>query len=82
MSGFCTIGKNLGSTENKTEEDEFRDHKIFRLILKHLSDFANQNKDRIQLINITSDISDEDIIVQFDGIGTHGIKYGLIDDIL
>jgi len=81
-----TIGKNLGSTENKTEEDEFRDHKIFRLMLKHLSDFANQNKDRIQLIlinnNTTSDISDEDIIVQFDGIGTHGIKYGLIDDIL
>jgi len=81
-----TIGKNLGSAENNTDEDEFRDHKIFRLMVKHLSDFANQNRDKVQLIlinnNTTDDIAVEDIIVQFDGNGMHGIKYGLIDDML
>lgn len=79
-----TIGKNLGTVENTIDEDEFRDHKIFRLMVKYLSEFANDNKDRVQLIlinnNITDDVSQEDIIVQFDGNGTHGLKYGLIDD--
>jgi hypothetical protein len=53
-------------------------------MVKFLSDFAKNNKDRVQLIlinnNITEDVSNEDIVVQFDGKGTQGIKYGLIDD--
>lgn len=80
-----TVGKNLGAVESQGDnDDEFRDHKIFRLMLKHLSEFAQENEDNIQLIMInnhyTSDIKDEDIIVKFDGDGTHGNKYGLIDD--
>lgn len=80
-----TVGKNLGAVESQdSNDDEFRDHKIFRLMMKHLSDFARKYEDSIQLIIInnhyTSDIKDEDIIVQFDGDGTHGHKYGLIDD--
>ncbi|MBN2597799.1 MAG: hypothetical protein JXR82_13580 [Marinifilaceae bacterium] len=81
-----TIGKNLGAVENNSEKDEFRDHKIFRLMMKYLSDFAQKNEDSIQLILInnhyTDDIRDEDIIVKFDGDGSHGIKYGLIDDMI
>ncbi len=81
-----TIGKNLGVVENNADEDEFRDHKIFRLMVKTLSDFARNNSDSIQLIlinnNFTDDVKAEDIIVRFDGDGTHGFKYGLIDDML
>ena len=81
-----TIGKNLGTVENNTDEDEYRDHKIFRLMVKFLSEFASNNKDRVQLIlinnNITEDVLKEDIILQFDGKGTQGIKYGLIDDMI
>jgi len=79
-----TIGKNLGTVENNVNEDEFRDHKIFRLMVKFLSEFATKNSDRVQLIlinnNITDDVSDKDIIIKFDGKGTQGLKYGLIDD--
>jgi hypothetical protein len=80
-----TVGKNLGAVESQeNNDDEFKDHKIFRLMMKHLSEFAKKNEDNIQLIMInnhyTSDIKDEDIIVQFDGDGTHEYKYGLIDD--
>lgn len=82
-----TVGKNLGAVENQdNNEDEFRDHKIFRLMMKHLSEFAKRNEDSIQLVLInnhyTSDIKEEDIIVKFDGDGTHGNKYGLIDDMI
>ena len=81
-----TIGKNLGVSDNNPNEDEFRDHKIFRLMMKSLSEFAERNSDKIQLIlinnNITDDIKPEDIIVRFDGDGTHGYKYGLIDDMM
>lgn len=81
-----TIGKNLGAVENNENDDEYRDHKIFRLMLKYLSDFANKNPDNVQLILInnhyTDDVEEEDIIVQFDGDGSHGLKYGLIDDMM
>jgi len=82
-----TIGKNLGAVEsNDANEDEFRDHKIFRLMMKHLIDFAQINEDNIQLFIInnhyTTDIREEDIIVKFDGDGTHEDKYGLIDDMI
>ena len=79
-----TIGKNLGVMENNSDEDEFRDHRIFRLMVKSLTDFARNNSDNIQLIlinnNFTEDVKAEDIICRFDGDGTHGFKYGLIDD--
>jgi hypothetical protein len=79
-----TIGKNLGTVEKNVDEDEFRDHKIFRLMVKFLSEFARNNSDRVQLIlinnNVTEDVAKEDIIIQFDGNGTQGLKYGLIDD--
>jgi hypothetical protein len=80
-----TIGKNLGVMENNLDEDEFRDHRIFRLMVKSLTDFARNNSDNIQLIlinnNFTEDVTAEEIICRFDGDGTHELKYGLIDDI-
>ncbi len=81
-----TIGKKLGAVENNENEDEYRDHKIFRLMLKYLSEFARKNSDNVQLILInnhyTDDVKEEDIIVKFDGDGSHRLQYGLIDDMM
>ncbi len=80
-----TIGKNLGTSDISDSEDEFKDSKIFRLLVKHLADFAELNENNIQLIvinnNTTTDVKEEDVIMRFDGDGTKGIKYGLIDDL-
>ncbi|MEP3385056.1 MAG: hypothetical protein ABJN84_10845, partial [Flavobacteriaceae bacterium] len=68
------------------DSDEFKDSKIFKSLLKHLVTFSEKYADQIQLLVINNDytdvIEDSNIIVKFDGIGTKGNKYGLIDDII
>ena len=82
---FDTIGKNLGTRESAGSNDEFKDSKIFKSLLVYLKGFAEKYKDKMQLIIVnndyTDDIVDTDIIVKFDGDGTKGIDYGLITDI-
>jgi nicotinamide riboside kinase len=83
---FDTIGKNLGTRESTDNNDEFKDSKIFKSLLKYFDDFSKKYKDKVQIIIVnndyTSDISDEDIIIKFDGDGSKGISYGLINDIV
>ncbi|MCL9768892.1 hypothetical protein NAT47_00505 [Flavobacterium sp. HXWNR69] len=83
---FDTIGKNLGTRESNNENDEFKDSKIFKSLLKYFSEFSKKHNDRIQIVIInndyTSDIKEEDIIIKFDGEGNKGFDYGLINDIL
>lgn len=83
---FDTIGKNLGTRESNNENDEFKDSKIFKSLLKYFSEFSKKYNDRVQIVIInndyTSDIKEEDIIVKFDGEGNKGFDYGLINDIL
>lgn len=83
---FDTIGKNLGTRESTDEGDEFKDSIIFKSVLKYFDNFAKKYGDKVQIIIVnndyTSEIDEKDIIVRFDGDGTKGIKYGLIDDIL
>lgn len=82
---FDTIGKNLGTRESTNENDEFKDSKIFKSLLKYFSDFTTKYNNDIQIIIVnndyTSEIKEEDIIIRFDGDGTKGIDYGLINDI-
>ncbi|WP_288984216.1 hypothetical protein [uncultured Flavobacterium sp.] len=83
---FDTIGKNLGTRESNNENDEFKDSKIFKSLLKYFSEFSKKHNDRIQIVIInndyTSDIKEEDVIIKFDGEGNKGFDYGLINDIL
>lgn len=83
---FDTIGKNLGTRELTNENDEFKDSKIFKSLLKYFDNFSKKYGDKVQIIIVnndyTSDINEDDIIVKFDGDGTKGINYGLINDIL
>ncbi len=78
-----SISSNLGHDQNNSE-DEFKDDKIFKLMVKHIVDFAEKNESKIQLVIInngyTSDVKKEHLIVEFDGDGTKGLPYGLIDD--
>ena len=81
---FDTIGKNLGTRELTNENDEFKDSKIFKSLLKYFDNFSKKYGDKVQIIIVnndyTSDINEDDIIVKFDGDGTKGINYGLIND--
>lgn len=83
---FDTIGKNLGTRELNADNDEFKDSKIFKSVLRYFDNFAKKHVDKVQIIIVnndyTSEIDEQDIIVRFDGDGTKGIKYGLIDDVL
>lgn len=82
---FDSISSNLGR-DSYTTEDEFKDDKIFKSMVKHFVDFSQKNKEQVQIIIInngyTADVNKEDIIVEFDGIGTKGLPYGLIDDMV
>ena len=68
------------------ENDEFKDSKIFKSLLKYFDNFSKKYGDRVQIIIVnndyTNDINEVDIIVKFDGDGTKGINYGLINDIV
>jgi|25_taG_2_1085351.scaffolds.fasta_scaffold01022_8 hypothetical protein len=81
-----TVGKNLGTREVDDNEDEFRDTEIFKSVLEYLVEFSEKYQKQMQLFVInndyTEDIKESDIIVKFDGDGTKGYKYGLIDDII
>lgn len=81
-----TVGKNLGTREVEDGDDEFRDTKIFKSVFKYLVEFSEKYKSQMQLFVInndyTEDIKESDIIMQFDGEGTRGYKYGLIDDVI
>lgn len=84
--------KNLGA--DAKFDDEFKDETIFNSIIKYfISIFEEQHDDeeneievdKIQLIVINNGYPDyldeKDLIVNFDGNGTKGLPYGLIDDI-
>lgn len=83
---FDTIGKNLGTRESTNESDEFKDSKIFKALLKYFDNFSKKYKDKVQIIVVnndyTSEINEDDIIIRFDGDGTRGINYGLINNII
>ncbi|WP_394548561.1 AAA family ATPase [Priestia aryabhattai] len=82
--------KNLGA--DSKIDDEFKDEEIFNSIIKYfasLKDKTDQDKtenpvEDIQLIVINNGhpdfLSEEDLIVKFDGKGTGYLPYGLIDD--
>jgi DNA repair exonuclease SbcCD ATPase subunit len=78
-----SISSNLGHDQNSSE-DEFKDDKILKLMIKHLVDFAEKNEPRLQLIVInnghTADVKKEQLILEFDGDGSKDLPYGLIDD--
>ncbi|MFY0652497.1 MAG: AAA family ATPase [Cyclobacteriaceae bacterium] len=81
-----TISKNLGTREsNPDDDDEFKDSKIFKSVLKYLVDFGIEHVQDIQLIIVNNDytdaLEDSSFIARFDGLGTGDLKYGLIDDI-
>ncbi|WP_336129417.1 hypothetical protein [Mesoflavibacter sp. CH_XMU1422-2] len=81
-----TVGKNLGTRDVEDANDEFKDTKIFKAVIKYLVGFSEKYKSKMQLFVInndyTEDINESDIIVKFDGDGTKGYQYGLIDDVI
>lgn len=83
---FDTIGKNLGTRELTNDNDEFKDSKIFKSLLKYFDNFSKKYGNKVQIIIVnndyTSDVSEDDIIIKFDGDGTKGIDYGLINDVI
>lgn len=78
-----SISSNLGHDSNNSN-DEFKDDKILKAMIKHIVEFSDKNENDIQLIVInngyTSDVKKEHLIAEFDGDGTKGLPYGLIDD--
>lgn len=81
--------KNLGA--DAKNNDEFKDEAIFNSIIKYFNSIfeeetIEENKlDKIQLIIISNGnpeyLDKKNLIVNFDGDGTKGLPYGLIDDI-
>ncbi|MGE6260714.1 AAA family ATPase [Heyndrickxia sporothermodurans] len=83
--------KNLGA--DSKIDDEFKDEEIFNSIIKYFAALKdNTDKDKtekpiedIQLIVINNGnpdfLSEDDLIVKFDGKGTGQLPYGLIDDV-
>lgn len=78
--------KNLGA--DAKNDDEFKDEAIFNSIIKTFISIYTQQDceiEKIQLIIINNGdpefLDENDLIVEFDGKGTRGLPYGLIDDI-
>lgn len=81
--------KNLGA--DAKNNDEFKDEAIFNSIIKYFNSIFEKKTneedtlDKIQLIIISNgnpeDLDKKNLIVNFDGDGTKGHPYGLIDDI-
>jgi DNA repair exonuclease SbcCD ATPase subunit len=75
--------KNLGA---KADQNEFKDEEIFNSIIKFFINLEETVKDKIQLIVVNNGYPDflpvNCIITEFDGDGTKGLPYGLIDDAL
>ncbi|MED3550300.1 AAA family ATPase [Cytobacillus praedii] len=81
--------KNLGA--DAKNNDEFKDEAIFNSIIKYFNSIFEEEKskenqlDKIQLIIISNGnpeyLDSKNLIVNFDGDGTKGLPYGLIDDI-
>ncbi|SFA81839.1 MULTISPECIES: AAA family ATPase [unclassified Bacillus (in: firmicutes)] len=83
--------KNLGA--DSKIDDEFKDEEIFNSIIKYFASLKDKtDKDKtenpvedIQLIVINNGnpdfLSEDDLIVRFDGKGTNQLPYGLIDDV-
>ncbi|MED3891438.1 hypothetical protein P4601_16125 [Peribacillus frigoritolerans] len=81
--------KNLGA--DAKNNDEFKDEAIFNSIIKYFNSIFEEKTieenqlDKIQLIIISNGnpefLDKKNLIVNFDGDGTKGLPYGLIDDI-
>ncbi|CAH1202922.1 hypothetical protein PAECIP111891_02145 [Paenibacillus allorhizoplanae] len=85
--GFLIIDsprKNLGA-DSKIEDEEFKDEAIFNSIIKFFLLLDKEYKNDFQIIVINNgypDFVSKDLIIkEFDGKGTKGLPYGLIDDI-
>lgn len=74
--------KNLGSQSTDTD---FKDEEIFNSIIKTFIKIAAENEQELQLVVVNNGspvfLNEDNIIVRFDGDGTKGLPYGLIDDI-
>ncbi|GLC31152.1 hypothetical protein [Clostridium omnivorum] len=75
---------NLGAN-NKDGDDVFKDEDIFNSVIKFLIKLDEELGSEIQLIVINNGYPDfldsKYIIKEFDGNGTRGVPYGLVDDI-
>ncbi|MCQ6547105.1 hypothetical protein NPX94_28220 [Bacillus wiedmannii] len=75
--------KNLGA--DAKNDDEFKDESIFNSIIKYFIQVGKDNEEEIQLIVINNGypkfLNKKDLIIEFDGVGTGKLPYGLIDDI-
>lgn len=76
--------KNLGAQASKSEDDEFKDEKIFNATIKQLYDVAEHNKERVQIIVVNNGYPDfiprECIVAEFDPDQRNGLPQGLVDD--
>lgn len=76
--------KNLGAQASKSEDDEFKDEKIFNATIKQLYEVVEHNKERVQVIVVNNGYPDfiphECIVAEFDPDQRKGLPQGLIDD--
>ena len=76
--------KNLGAQASKSEDDEFKDEKIFNATIKQLYEVAEHNKERVQIIVVNNGYPDfiprECIVAEFDPDQRNGLPQGLVDD--
>lgn len=76
--------KNLGAQASKSEDNEFKDERIFNATIKHLYEVAEQNKECVQVIVVNNGFPDfiphECIVAEFDPDQRDGLPQGLIDD--
>lgn len=75
--------KNLGA---ESQVEDFKDERIFNNIIKTFIASVQEPEHRLQLIVVNngypSFLEDVSIIVEYDGDGTQGLPYGLIDDLI
>jgi hypothetical protein len=79
---FDSPRKNLGA---ESKEEEFKDEIIFNSIIKYFIKVDRDYGERLQLIVVNNgypEFLDKSFVIkEFDGDGTKGLPYGLIDDI-
>ncbi|WP_036651174.1 AAA family ATPase [Paenibacillus pini] len=79
-----TPRKNLGADPNQDEE-QFKDEIIYNSIIRYFIQLDLDKGDQMQLIIINNGypefLSEKHVVAKFDGNGSKGIPYGLIDDL-
>lgn len=76
--------KNLGAQAPKSENEDFKDERIFNATIKYLYEISEENKEKVQLIVVNNGfpefIPKNCVVAEFDSDESNDLPKGFIDD--